>query len=156
MKGESHHKGFTLIELMIVVAIIGILVAIAVPMFSNFVAKSQEGSTKANMGAIRSALSIYFTDNEGLYPVDNLSTLIQGTKYLQIIPLAILPATQNSVGHGTHAGVNTGQFPANITDVSGGLNVWAYDNSGPANNTWGQIVVNCSHKDIRGYVWTSY
>jgi len=57
MKMHKMNKGFTLIELMIVVAIIGILAAIAIPQFANLVAKSQEGRTKANLGTIRSALS---------------------------------------------------------------------------------------------------
>ncbi len=49
MKGT---KGFTLIELMIVVAIIGILAAIAIPNFLKFQAKSKQSEAKSNLGAI--------------------------------------------------------------------------------------------------------
>ena len=49
------NKGFTLIELMIVVAIIGILAAIAIPKFADLIRKSNEGATKGNLGATRSA-----------------------------------------------------------------------------------------------------
>ena len=45
-------KGFTLIELMIVVAIIGILAAIAIPNFLKFQAKSKQSEAKTNLGAI--------------------------------------------------------------------------------------------------------
>jgi type IV pilus assembly protein PilA len=45
-------KGFTLIELMIVVAIIGILAAIAIPNFLKFQAKSKQSEAKSNLGAI--------------------------------------------------------------------------------------------------------
>ncbi|MBI5574004.1 MAG: type II secretion system protein [Elusimicrobia bacterium] len=62
-------KGFTLIELMIVVAIIGILAAIAIPKFADLIKKSKEGSTKGSLGALRSALTIYYGEQEGVYPV---------------------------------------------------------------------------------------
>src|ERR1700685_3583171 len=99
MKMLKTKKGFTLIELMIVVAIIGILAAIAIPQFANLVAKSQEGACKGNLGTLRSALSIYYGDTEGFYPVDNFNgSLIPSSKYLQGIPGANLPKTANSTG----------------------------------------------------------
>ncbi|MFA5779030.1 MAG: prepilin-type N-terminal cleavage/methylation domain-containing protein [Elusimicrobiota bacterium] len=61
-------KGFTLIELMIVVAIIGILAAIAIPKFADLIKKSKEGATKGSLGALRSALTIYYGEQEGEYP----------------------------------------------------------------------------------------
>src|SRR6185312_10263035 len=100
MKFITSKKGFTLIELMIVVAIIGILAAIAIPQFASLVGKSQEGATKGNLGTIRSALSIYYGDTEGFYPVDNLSSLTVSTKYLQAVPNANIPHTPNNIGHG--------------------------------------------------------
>jgi prepilin-type N-terminal cleavage/methylation domain-containing protein len=61
-------NAFTLIELMIVVAIIGILASIAIPKFADLIRKLQEATTKGNLGVLRSALSIYYVDNEGFYP----------------------------------------------------------------------------------------
>src|SRR5438270_8147958 len=78
--------GFTLIELMIVVAIIGILAAVAIPKFASMIRKSQEGATKGALGAVRSALSIYYADNEGNYPGDDLAILTTNAKYLAAIP----------------------------------------------------------------------
>lgn len=58
-------SGFTLIELMLVVAIIGLLAAIAVPKFAKMVIKAKEASTRGKLGSVRSALSIYYADNVG-------------------------------------------------------------------------------------------
>ena len=49
---KNREKGFTLIELMIVVAILGILAAIAIPNFMRFQAKSRQSEAKTNLGAI--------------------------------------------------------------------------------------------------------
>jgi type IV pilus assembly protein PilA len=57
LKGK---KGFTLIELMIVVAIIGILAAIAIPNFLRFQAKSKQSEAKGNLGGIFTAETAYF------------------------------------------------------------------------------------------------
>jgi len=56
-------KGFTLIELMIVVAIIGILAAIAIPNFLRFQAKSKQSEAKTNLGGIFTAQVSYFGEN---------------------------------------------------------------------------------------------
>lgn len=55
-------KGFTLIELMIVVAIIGILAAIAIPNFVRFQAKSKQSEAKANLKAIFVAKKSHFAE----------------------------------------------------------------------------------------------
>jgi type IV pilus assembly protein PilA len=58
----SNRKGFTLVELMIVVAIIGILAAIAIPNFLNFRLKAKTSEAKSNLGAIRSTEVAYFAE----------------------------------------------------------------------------------------------
>ena len=57
-----NRKGFTLVELMIVVAIIGILAAIAIPNFLQFRLKAKTSEAKSNLGAIRSTEVAYFAE----------------------------------------------------------------------------------------------
>ena len=57
-------KGFTLIELMIVVAIIGVLAAIAIPNFIKFQARSKQSEAKANLKAIFTAQKAFFAEND--------------------------------------------------------------------------------------------
>ncbi len=56
--------GFTLIELMIVVAIIGILAAIAIPSFAKFQARSKQGEVKANLKSLFTAQRSYYQEKD--------------------------------------------------------------------------------------------
>src|SRR5882672_4386975 len=64
---RNTQKGFTLIELMIVVVIIGILAAIAIPNFIAMQNRAKEGSTKANMHTLQLASEDYGVQNDGVY-----------------------------------------------------------------------------------------
>jgi len=58
----TNKKGFTLIELMIVVAIIGILAAIAIPNFMSYQCKAKQSEAKSNLGAIKVQQEAYFAE----------------------------------------------------------------------------------------------
>ena len=135
-------RGFTLIELMIVVAIIGILAAIAIPKFADLIRKSNEGSTKGNLGAIKGALAVYYGQNEGQYPVDSLASLTPN--YMQNIPSSNEPPY-----HSKAFTVNNGSV---ANDTGGG---WMYDNVN-TDTTWGSLWVNCTHTDTKGSSWNAY
>ena len=59
---KSMQKGFTLIELMIVVAIIGILAAIAIPAYQNYIAKSQVSAALAEIAGAKTAYELKVND----------------------------------------------------------------------------------------------
>jgi len=62
-----YEEGFTLIELMIAIVIIGILATIAVPVYSNAVQESKISKAKADLRTLESAIEIYFIE-KGEYP----------------------------------------------------------------------------------------
>ncbi len=148
---KSSERGFTLIELMIVVAIIGILAAIAIPKFADLVKKSQEGKTRGNLTTIRSALSIYYGDNEGSYPTDDTSSLTTNSKYLKAIPNAVIPGF-GFAGHSEGSSVSLADSVTTSTSSENGT--WGYANNN-GNVNWGHFWVYCTHNDSKSVDWSS-
>lgn len=77
-----NEKGFTMIELMIVIIIIGVLAAIAVPVYSEAAQKSKISRAKADLRTLESAISIYYAENNE-YP-ENLDELVDD--YIKAVP----------------------------------------------------------------------
>lgn len=66
----QNQRGFTLVELMIVIVIVGILAAVAVPIYQGNVKKAKMSECDATLGTIRTALRVYYAEH-GKYPTAN-------------------------------------------------------------------------------------
>ncbi|HSH00810.1 MAG TPA: prepilin-type N-terminal cleavage/methylation domain-containing protein [candidate division Zixibacteria bacterium] len=61
-KALSNQRGFSLIELVIIIVILGILAAVAIPKYQDITSEAREASARAALGGIRSAVMIYYAN----------------------------------------------------------------------------------------------
>jgi type IV pilus assembly protein PilA len=122
-------KGFTLIELMIVVAIIGILAAIAIPNFLRFQAKSRQSEAKTNLGGIFTAQTAYFSEH-GMYGnfVQIAWSPVGATRYTYVS--GDYTGNMLDVPAGSHPGNPT----ASLTDNAGFSPPWGIVSQTPTRN----------------------
>ena len=118
LKGQ---KGFTLIELMIVVAIIGILAAIAIPNFLTYQLKSRQAEAKTNLQAIKTS-EVAFQAERGCY--------IGMGAYGVVAPAAALKSAPFTWGVGPNAGAAT--VPAVGWCIAGGTFSGQFTDIGPS------------------------
>jgi len=146
---QKGSQGFTLIELMIVVAIIGILAAIAIPRFGQMLEKSKEGQTKGNLNSIHSAASIYYSDQKGIWP----TTLSANPSYSFSMYLDYLGPVKASGYYVPGAVSPTGAVVAMTTNggtPNSSATGWLYD------STNGSMYVNSTVKDSRAVPYSFY
>ena len=122
---KSMQKGFTLIELMIVVAIIAILAAIAIPAYQNYLIRSQVSEGMVLSSGARAAVSEYYS-NYGTFPTNNTAAGLPTNaasiagKYVSGVAVAdgVITAT---FGTGANTALNTKTFVLSPSGNSGSI-----------------------------------
>ena len=98
---QKIQKGFTLIELMIVVAIIGILAAIAIPAYNDYTARAQVSEAISLLGGLKTPVSEFYHD-KGAFPASlaSLGTVTDSGKYTGSIAISglVITATMKATG----------------------------------------------------------
>jgi len=84
MKVHSSIKGFTLVELLVVLAILALLLTLAVPKYFNSIEKAKDATLRQDLNTLRESIDKYYADN-GQYP-KTLEDLVEH-KYIRKMPL---------------------------------------------------------------------
>jgi prepilin-type N-terminal cleavage/methylation domain-containing protein len=118
-----NRTGFTLIELMIVVVIIGILSAIAIPKFTSIKEHANEASCRSNLHALANSEAIYYAYNSTYGLIENLGTsgILANATVLQC-PTAVLGYT--IIHNGDLYSVPCPNADPNHGSISEGISSW--------------------------------
>ncbi len=137
----ANRGGFTLIELVIIIVVLGILAAVAIPKYQDITGEAKEAAGRASLGSLRSAITIYYanqavTTGTAIWP--SLSQLeTSGSVMAQGMPENPYQATANAPDS-----IVTGVTKGTIVGTRGG---WAYlastgeiwpNTSGAGENNW--------------------
>jgi prepilin-type N-terminal cleavage/methylation domain-containing protein len=95
LKKNENDKGFTLIELLVVIIIIGILAAIAIPIFLSQRKKAVDASMKSDLRSIATQMETAFTDSQA-YPT---SVTVNASGGLQVSPVDVVRLSPNNTAH---------------------------------------------------------
>jgi general secretion pathway protein G len=125
-------RGFTLLELMIVMVVIGILAAIAIPSYTNSIRSAKEAVLREDLHTMRAAIDSYTVDKQKA--PQSLDDLVQSgyLKVMPVDPFTLRSDTWMPVQEDTLMSLD--QTQAGISDVHSGAQMTASD--GTSYNTW--------------------
>ena len=126
-------RGFSLLELMIVLVIIAILVGIAIPIYKAVILRSRESVLKSNLHSMREIIDQYTADKKKA--PQSLQDLVDGGYYRKQLPLDPMTNSHDTwIADFSTSSTVVDQTENGITDVHSGANGTATD--GSTYNTW--------------------
>ncbi|MEU8235392.1 prepilin-type N-terminal cleavage/methylation domain-containing protein [Actinoplanes sp. NPDC048967] len=130
MRAKKQDEGFTLIELLVVVVIIGVLVAIAVPVYLNYRQGAADKSAQSDVRGAVSAVEQWYTDNGNTYP--DGPTAVQKVSFS--LESTAVPATAATPKHVTLSD-NTEMIykKTSTTGTAGSYKICAVNSGGTGN-----------------------
>jgi prepilin-type N-terminal cleavage/methylation domain-containing protein len=130
----NRQGGFTLIELVIIIVILGILAAVAIPRYQDITAQAKEASCRGALGALRSGISIWYANKAVTTGTATWPTVAQVAAVDSVMAQA-LPRNPYQSSTNAPDSIVTGVTKGTIVGTRGG---WAY------NATTGQVWPNTS------------
>jgi len=122
----NEEKGFTLIELLVVVLIIGILAAIAVPVYLGIQDNARESAVKSDLAAIKTAIVAYIVAEDEVPSIDKLAVNIDGGNYNVTPDFRLVSTTDTTAPWRVSAEASNGKFYA-VTDEDAPYEATAID-----------------------------